>query len=182
MHSIKEFINKLIKKDNDAWNKFLLFYSKLLTGIAKYYSLPIEDFIQSILEKLLKEDCKILRKFYGNTEIEFKVFIMEIAKNHAKNLIRTQKNHNKEEKELTEISSDNPGPEELAIKQSEMENLKNALKKIKPQYQQVLVLRFIKNYKIKEIAQELNLPDNTVSTYIHRGINELRYFLEEKNL
>ncbi|MEM0374453.1 MAG: sigma factor-like helix-turn-helix DNA-binding protein, partial [Sulfolobales archaeon] len=45
-------------------------------------------------------------------------------------------------------------------------------------YREVLYLRYYQHLKIKEISKKLNIPEKTVSTYINRGLKELRYYLQ----
>lgn len=175
MESIKKFLDKLILKEEESWKKFLQKYGKLFTGISRYYSLPYQDFIQTLLEKLLERDCSILKKFYGNTELEFKIFIKGVATNLAKNLIRKEKYINSlEDTELLE----NKTPESYIEFDFLQMDIKNALEKIKKNYREVLYLRYYQHLKIKEISKKLNIPEKTVSTYINRGLKELRYYLQ----
>lgn len=175
MESIKKFIEKLILKEEESWKKFLKNYGKLFTGISRYYSLPPQDFIQILIEKLLEEDCLILKKFYGNTELEFKIFIKGVAKNLAKNLIRKEKFSDS----LVDIEIlENQTPENYIENNFLQTEIKNALDKVRKNYREVLYLRYYKHLKIKEISERLNIPEKTVSTYINRGLKELRYYLQ----
>lgn len=46
-------------------------------------------------------------------------------------------------------------------------------------YKTVLILRYYKDYTVKQIAQILNCPEGTVKTNIHRGIHLLREKIKE---
>ena len=54
-----------------------------------------------------------------------------------------------------------------------------ALAKVKPQYREVLVLRFFEDKSYDEIANILRIPNGTVATYLARGKEELRALLQE---
>jgi RNA polymerase sigma factor (sigma-70 family) len=44
-----------------------------------------------------------------------------------------------------------------------------------PQEQrEILILRYLLNWKIKQIAGYMDFPENTVSVYIHRALERLR--------
>ena len=48
------------------------------------------------------------------------------------------------------------------------------MSKIKLEYQTVLTLRYFEELSIMEIADILKLPENTVKTHVHRGIEALK--------
>ncbi len=49
-----------------------------------------------------------------------------------------------------------------------------ALSQLEPKYQAVLTLRYFENKSLKEIAEILELPENTVKTHIRRGLIQIR--------
>ena len=55
-----------------------------------------------------------------------------------------------------------------------------AIAKLRPEYRACILLRHVEGYAYEEIAQILDLPLGTVKTYIHRGRNELRRYLEDR--
>ena len=58
-------------------------------------------------------------------------------------------------------------------------DLLEAITELAEKYKTVLVLRFYKDYSIKQIAEIIDCPEGTVKTNIHRGINQLREMLKE---
>ncbi len=59
-------------------------------------------------------------------------------------------------------------------------DLLQAVMKLEEKYKTVLILRFYRDYTIKQIADFLEYPEGTVKTNIHRGINQLREKLKEE--
>jgi len=53
-------------------------------------------------------------------------------------------------------------------------DLVNAVKRLKEPYKTAIILRFYKDFTIKQIANILDCPEGTVKTYIHRGIYKLK--------
>jgi RNA polymerase sigma-70 factor (TIGR02954 family) len=45
---------------------------------------------------------------------------------------------------------------------------------------QVIELKYVHDFKIKEIAEILDCPEGTVKTWLHKGLKELRGQLEDK--
>ena len=56
--------------------------------------------------------------------------------------------------------------------------IERAIGRLRPEYRACIVLRHVEGHSYEEIADMLNLPLGTVKTYIHRGRNELRTYLE----
>ncbi len=64
--------------------------------------------------------------------------------------------------------------EEMQVQKAKMKRVYAALAKLKPRYQTVLSLRYFENKSIKEIAEILELPENTIKTHIRRGLIQMR--------
>ena len=60
--------------------------------------------------------------------------------------------------------------------------LRKLIIKLKPKYQEVLYLRFFKEYSIDEISTTIRLPHRRVSERIHYAIKLLRSQCEKDNL
>lgn len=48
------------------------------------------------------------------------------------------------------------------------------LKAIKPKYRDVIILRYIEDISVQEIATSMDKPEGTVKTWINRGLKQLR--------
>lgn len=55
--------------------------------------------------------------------------------------------------------------------------LQNALGRLRPEYREVIVLRYQQGLTVDEIAGVLQLPDGTVKTFLHRARRELAAIL-----
>lgn len=66
---------------------------------------------------------------------------------------------------------------EISHNKLEMEKVKKAMEKLKPEYREIISLRFVADLSIKEIAQVQEKSENAVSILIHRAIKELRQML-----
>lgn len=58
-------------------------------------------------------------------------------------------------------------------------DLLDAITELDEKYKSVLVLRYYKDYSVKQIAEILDCPEGTVKTNIHRGIQQLREKMKE---
>lgn len=78
-----------------------------------------------------------------------------------------------------EGTSTEPGPESL-LEESELRSqIQSALTRIQEPYRSVVILREIQDMKYEEIAAAVELPLNTVKSYLHRGRKMLREELRE---
>src|SRR5882762_10750546 len=71
-------------------------------------------------------------------------------------------------------------PEQLAGQRELATAMSAALSRIRPEYQEVVVLRYQEGLTQPEIAEILGLPSGTVKTYLHRARKELAGILAEQ--
>ncbi|MCP4230063.1 MAG: sigma-70 family RNA polymerase sigma factor [bacterium] len=115
-------------------------------------------------------------KAYRNLEMfrsdgKFSTWIYRITYNAAIDHIRKRK----DEVELADWdgASDTDTPEENVISRETSQRVREALKRISPEYRRVLELFYFSGKKYREVAEIMDLPINTVKTYIYRGKKEL---------
>ena len=70
-------------------------------------------------------------------------------------------------------------PEELAWRSELASAINAALSRLRPEYREVVVLRYQEGLTQPEIAEILGLPPGTVKTYLHRARKELAGILAE---
>ena len=71
-------------------------------------------------------------------------------------------------------------PEELAEHGELAGALEHALARIRPEYREVIILRYQEGLTHPEIAEVLGLPGGTVKTHLHRARKELATILSSK--
>ena len=73
-----------------------------------------------------------------------------------------------------------PTSAEFAIPQKlEMESVRRAMKQMKADYEDVIILRFIEDLSLKETARVLGKTEGAVKLLQHRAMNELKDLLRE---
>jgi RNA polymerase sigma-70 factor (ECF subfamily) len=80
------------------------------------------------------------------------------------------------------LQDDRSGPEEHMTEQEALEKLVQGVERLKPEYRMVIALRYEGALSYQEIASVLNLPLNTVRTYLHRAKSTLRRWLEAEDV
>lgn len=112
----------------------------------------------------------------------FSAWIYRIAHNQAMDHFRKQRNlprpmeHADSTHAFEMIAADLDIERELDVKMLAA-SMQDALKQVRPQYLEVLLLRFFEEKSYEEIADILQVPQGTVSTYLTRGKAELRAVL-----
>ena len=61
----------------------------------------------------------------------------------------------------------------------EMESVRRALSRLKPDYQDVLIMRFMEDLSLKEVALALQKTEGAIKVMQHRAMNELKKALNE---
>ncbi|MFN7961521.1 MAG: sigma-70 family RNA polymerase sigma factor [Thermoanaerobaculia bacterium] len=116
-------------------------------------------------------------------EHRFSSWLFKIAHNTALDALRQQKL-----RQTVSLDSSEEGEtsraerledESAATPEADAENrdlgreLEGALAEVRPEYREVIVLRFQEGLAYEEIAEVMSLPLGTVKTYIHRARKEL---------
>jgi RNA polymerase sigma-70 factor (ECF subfamily) len=101
-----------------------------------------------------------------------------IVKRTAIDLLRQQNRRNlfRESEKLIDFCQMENGrtTEELVEKKLEIEDLNANLKQLDPIFQEVLFLKYVKDYTVREIAQILNLNPGTVKSRLKLAKKKLR--------
>jgi RNA polymerase sigma factor (sigma-70 family) len=119
--------------------------------------------------------------FYS-TDYAFSTWLYRIASNNCIDFLRKKKgmrlslnNDQESDSEVTSsnLKSSSPNPEERLIIKQRGRILHNFIQKLKPQYRDLIELRYFKEYSYEEIAKELDLPLGTVKVQLFRARNIL---------
>ena len=77
-----------------------------------------------------------------------------------------------EELDLPTAASLSPEGQVMAAEQQQI--ILSLLGELPPDQREILVLRYLLNWKIRQIAQYLDFPENTVSVYIRRALEKMK--------
>ena len=106
-------------------------------------------------------------------------FLYQIARNIVIDYWRKKSKqeitpNEKEEEKIERIESNDPDLSQKAVLSSDMEQVKLALNKIKPNYQDLIIWHYLDDFSVKEIAQIMEKPENTIRVQIHRAVKSLK--------
>ncbi|WP_438824983.1 sigma-70 family RNA polymerase sigma factor [Bacillus sp. JJ722] len=103
----------------------------------------------------------------------FSTWVTRILINTAYDFLRKQKRVIPMDKSILESRS------QYYTMQEDDGDLLKAIEELDVKYKTVLLLRYYKDYSIKQIAEIVECPEGTVKTHIHRGLQLLRMKIEE---
>lgn len=71
------------------------------------------------------------------------------------------------------LATEQPVDYKLSL-QSDVDQVKKAIEKIRPEHGDVVLLHYLNELSIGEIASILRQPEGTIRVWLHRGLDELR--------
>ena len=83
--------------------------------------------------------------------------------------------------EETVLLDPTPGPEDRLSHKEALERLARGVEKLRPEYRMVIALRYDAGLSYKQIASVLEIPLNTVRTYLRRAKSVLRLWMEAED-
>jgi RNA polymerase sigma-70 factor (ECF subfamily) len=161
--------------------------------LVKRYQMPLLRYIQRIgnIDREVAEDIlqEAFIKIYTNLNdfdpsFAFASWAYRIAHNETMRFFRKQKNKPRVVTDESELELFTTIPAELDIpgdidSTTRAGLLAKGVQRLKPQYRDVVILRFFEGKSYDEISDILQIPSGTVATHIARGKADLRTILKE---
>lgn len=110
-----------------------------------------------------------------NSEYNFKTWLITISKNLHIDLLRKRKSDLKntstdeQDGDYHDIADETPSAEDALIIEQNLASLLKDIKRLKPHYQSVIILRYFQEMSYQEIAQELDESVNNVKVKLLRA-------------
>ena len=117
-------------------------------------------------------------KNYVIKDTPFVSWLYQIARNKVIDHYRSKKNHTPLDSAIENIP-DQYNLELITENKIEIEQIKNSLKKLTDEQQDVLIMRFVEDLPIKEVAQSLNKSNGAIKLIQFRAINKLKEILNK---
>ncbi len=116
---------------------------------------------------------------FEGTAASFPAWLFRIAANVVTDYYRSLR-HRSAPLELDRWADERPGPEEMAMLQSEADEVRLAVKYLTPDQQDVVLMRFVGGLKLKEIAEATGRTEQAVKSLMFRALSTLRRRLQEQ--
>lgn len=173
----KIILHEVIKGDNQA---FVWFYDQYAPQVYRFILLKTSSVQDS--EDLCSE---VFFRFWKQVSTEAakvknpRGFMYQIARNLVVDYYRKKSKteliiNQEQENKIANISSREADLGQKAVLISDMTQMKQALSKIKPKYQDLIIWHYLDDFSIREIAQILDKPENTVRVQVHRALKTLK--------
>ena len=108
-----------------------------------------------------------------------KAFSMRITRNLSLDKVKSNKK-NREKKSLIN-THDRDNPHSITAQKETMDFIEEVLLQLPDKQSKIFQLRDIEGYSYKEIAIELNIPENQVKVNLHRARKFIRQQLESRD-
>jgi len=118
-----------------------------------------------------------------NSEKEFddesaKAWLLHVVRNICIDKLRRRKPVAESEMDKFEANNSNAKPVAQLMSKQISSWLSEAIERLKEPYRSLIILADLQQRSIKEVARSLDLNENQVKVYIHRGRKQLRGFLQ----
>lgn len=190
MHS-DTLIIKAQQGDQNAQGRLVqLWYKRIYNFGYKFFM--DHDMAMEVSQKTFISMCKNLASLQDSAR--FKSWLYKIAVNYCREEARKKKgsrslsfdvvwNREAEDSPRWESSSQRYDNPESQYQQSELsEILQQALFELNDEQREVVIMKEYEGLKFREIAEVLNISENTVKSRMYYGLDGLRKILEKKNI
>ncbi len=176
MESDRQLIESINQGDSEAFEVLYYRYRDWIYNLAWRFTGDRTDSLDVLQETF----TYLLNKFPGfSLKASMTTFLYPVVKHLAMNINRKNRRFVSGEDDLIKI----PAPDEAPAEQrSELAAVLNILSE---EQREILLMRFVDDMDLKEIAAALNIPIGTIKSRLHRALETLRkdgrtrnYFLE----
>lgn len=176
MKSDKELYENFLNGSKEDFEEIVVRYKdKLIYFIQRYVKNydTAEDLMQDVFVYLL-----INRKEY-DFKYSLKTYLFTIAKSRALNYLKRERKIVPLKEEDIQIE-DGENIEEIVFRKEEKEQIKQAIKKLKPEWQSIIYLSKIEEMKYRDICKILDKSLPQVKVSIHRATKALEQILRKE--
>jgi len=149
---------------------FDVYYGPVYRYVANRVGRPsdAEDLAQLVFVKVLEALPR-----YEQRGVPFGGWLFRLARNVVIDHVRTRREHVTLDV-IVEKSTDDQGPDELAVLRQEMDSIAHALRRLTPEQREAVELRFFAGLSAKEAAEAMGRQEGTVRGLQFRAIAALR--------
>ncbi len=177
--------------DQNAQGKVVQLWYKRIYNFGYKFFLD-HDMAMEVSQKTFISMCKNLPALQDNAR--FKSWLYKIAVNYCREEARKKKgnrslsfdlvwNKDAEDSPNWESSSQRYDNPESQFQQRELSDvLQEALMELNVEQREVVIMKEYEGLKFREIAEVLNISENTVKSRMYYGLDGLRKILDRKNI
>ncbi|MCF8564570.1 RNA polymerase sigma factor [Alicyclobacillus tolerans] len=156
---------------NEAIEKLFELYADDIYRYARY-TIPDTDDARDVVQEVFMRAFRAWDSFRHDSNP--KTWLFHIAKNYMYDLLRKKRTERKHQTDFM------PDISEVSVPLETLLELEETVAALKPDHQQVILLRSIEGMSVDETAEILGWSPAKVKTTLHRAIKELRGLLDQK--
>jgi len=182
--------NERVNMDNEAlWveqaskgnpQSFARLYDMHVDRIYRYILYRVSDVgvTEDLTQEVFFKAYKAIHKF-KRMRSPFVAWLMTIAHNLVIDYYRSSKHELPLEDNIVNADS-TTSPQKIAEARFEQQRLQKAIRQLRPEQQQVIILHFIEGFEYSEIAALLRKSEGAIRVIQHRALKELRCILDKE--
>ncbi|MDR3632417.1 MAG: sigma-70 family RNA polymerase sigma factor [Isosphaeraceae bacterium] len=183
----RELIDRCLRKEPGAWNDFVDRYMGLIYHVIHHVSharsialsaADIEDIAAEIFLAIVDDDYGVLKRFNGAsalptylTVVARRVCVKEVIKRHRE----AELGHTNAHRAI--VGDDGSGEAEAIASAEEVERM---LEQLADREAEVVRLYHLKYLNYRQIAKQLNIPENSVGPILAKARQNLRRVAEQR--
>jgi RNA polymerase sigma-70 factor (ECF subfamily) len=173
---IDELVEKAVNGDGESFGKL---YDVYLNRVYRHicYRVGSRDDAEDLTQKTFIRAWDAMGR-YKKTAVPFAAWLTRIAHNLVIDFYRSRKPDTDIDFD-TVTAAPEYDPEHLTEQHFNQAEIRKAIRKLKGDQQQVIVMRFIDDYSYEEIAASLGKSEGAVRVILHRGLAKLKTIIEK---
>lgn len=173
MPSEAELVQRAIQRDAAAFGEL---YSVYLNKVYRYiyYKVGNATEAEDLTEQVFLQAWEAIDR-YRQQGAPFAAWLFRLAHNRVIDYHRTKKSHAPLDPSLEDSR---PGPEEVVARRLDVQNLKQALKRLTEEQQQVILLRFVEGMSHAEVGAIIGKGEGAVRSIQYRALLALGEILK----
>lgn len=178
MYSLKDSLQEkiqLLKLKNGDSEAFAFFYDQYMVRVYRFVYVRVSD--KAVAQDLTQDIfLKTWQHLVDKKEIQnFAAFIFRVARNSIIDYYRLSRRQEVPLEYADETEDPYTDQKTSSIdKEIDLQALLELLKQIKSEYQEVLILRYVEDLSIDNIAEIMQKDKNNVRVLLHRALNKLK--------
>jgi RNA polymerase sigma-70 factor, ECF subfamily len=162
--------------------EFSQIYDQCIDKIYRFIFVKVNS--KEIAQDLCSETfLKGLEAYKKNSKIDNpSAFLYRIARNSVIDYYRQKDKNQFISPEFVSIADPNPGIEEKAALNSDLEQVKTVLADLKEDYQNVIIWRYLDELTVPEISEIMNKSEDAVRVTLHRALRSLKGRMEDRDV
>ncbi|MFH1231883.1 MAG: RNA polymerase sigma factor [Planctomycetota bacterium] len=170
-----DLLRRLRLKDEEAFNELVQAYGPRLLRAARLIT-GNNQYAEELASDVFAEAYLALPRYRAESSL-FN-WLYAIMLNQFRYRLRQKKRFVPLTSEIVSIDNQPEHPEKTDF----VNNISNWLSLVSPEHRDVLILKYLEQKKIDEIADILGIPVGTVKSRIHNALESLRKIIKDMNL